>query len=96
MSEHEELVDEVQWLLRQMTNRDLATIRDIGKTYPGGRVKRCRELTEQDLHDRGLNPFAVKLVQESLNRDPAKAAVFRDLGPLRFIFQGVRFTLEVE
>ena len=26
--------DEVAWLLRQMRNRDLATIRDIGKTYP--------------------------------------------------------------
>lgn len=26
--------DGVHWLLRQMRNRDLATIRDIGKTYP--------------------------------------------------------------
>lgn len=49
----------------------------------------------QNLQELGMNPFAVQLVQESMNRKPEVAEMFRKIGSVRFNFHGVEFTLRV-
>lgn len=54
-----------------------------------------RQPTMEQLSQIGLNPFAVALLQESMNTRPEATASWARYGPLRFQFNGVRFTLLV-
>lgn len=49
-------------------------------------------VTHQNLHDCGLNPFAVQLLGESLTRNPLPENV--DFAPFSFVFLGVRMSFE--